>query len=260
MNEKSRIDSKLKKRLVSLAEKYEVPEFICKDPSQFMHNYSAGPDQEIAAFITAQLSFGRRELFIAKLKDMFEAAGKSPFQWIKSENYKNFFSEGEKKFYRFYSHNDMKKLCETLRNILSEYGTLGKAVKARYEALKETELKVQKELLPVMALIGLFPDCACVSQNPKGACKRLHMFLRWMVRPDSPVDLGLWTWCKPEDLLIPLDVHVMKESISLGLIPEKSGATAKTCINLTRAMKEIFPGDPCRADFALFGLGVDSEK
>ena len=83
------------------------------------------------------------------------------------------------------------------------------------------------------------------------------MFLRWMVRRGSPVDLGLWTWADPADLLIPLDVHVMQEAAGLGLIPQNAAASRKTAERLTAALSEAFPGDPCRGDFALFGLGVD---
>ena len=83
------------------------------------------------------------------------------------------------------------------------------------------------------------------------------MFLRWMVRRKSPVDLGLWDWADPAKLLIPLDVHVMQEAVKLELIPEGAAASRKTAECLTAALAEVFPGDPCRGDFALFGLGVD---
>lgn len=81
-----------------------------------------------------------------------------------------------------------------------------------------------------------------------------------MVRQNSPVDLGLWNWYPQSELLIPLDVHVMQEGIRLGLLPENASATKKTDVMLTKKMSEIFPDDPARADFALFGLGVDGEN
>ena len=101
-----------------------------------------------------------------------------------------------------------------------------------------------------------FPKSKIVPKGKSSANKRIHMFLRWMVRQNSPVDLGLWSWYSPADLLIPLDVHVMQEGQKLGLISEKATASRKTAIELTEKMKEIFPGDPARADYALFGLGV----
>ena len=83
------------------------------------------------------------------------------------------------------------------------------------------------------------------------------MFLRWMVRQNSPVDLGIWNWYNPANLIIPLDVHVIQESIKLGLLPENSKGTLKTAIELTNILKQIWPDDPCKGDYALFGLGVD---
>ena len=102
-----------------------------------------------------------------------------------------------------------------------------------------------------------FPNSAIVPKGKASANKRIHMFLRWMVRQNSPVDLGLWSWYNPADLLIPLDVHVMQESIKLGLLPANATASYRTAQLLTKQMEQAFPNDPCRADFALFGLGVN---
>lgn len=88
----------------------------------------------------------------------------------------------------------------------------------------------------------------------------MNMFLRWMVRQDSPVDLGLWSWISPADLIIPLDTHVIQEAVKLGLIPENSPASMRTAQKITTALKEVWPCDPCKGDFALFGLGVDEDK
>ena len=112
------------------------------------------------------------------------------------------------------------------------------------------------EDLPLL-IAEAFPKSAIVPKGKSSANKRVHMFLRWMVRRDSPVDLGLWTWADPAELLIPLDVHVMQEAAKLGLIGQKATASRKTAEELTAALCEAFPADPCRGDYALFGLGVD---
>ncbi len=267
MSEK--LSPELKNTLCALAKKYETVTFMDDDPSQFTRRYSEPLEQEIASFITAQLSFGRRDQFIAKLNSMFDEIKTVPSEWLVSGGYKNFFPKSQKKFYRFYSYSDMNALCAALTKIISQYGTLGEAVRLSYrnkiQQLKgiesdtpEQKLIEAKKLALVTSLIGLFPGVKPVSQNPKSACKRLHMFLRWMVRRNSPVDLGLWTWASPKDLLIPLDVHVMRQSIELELIPPKSTATAKTAILLTQRMAEIWQDDPACGDFALFGLGINS--
>ena len=94
--------------------------------------------------------------------------------------------------------------------------------------------------------------------NPSngGAMKRLNMFLRWMVRK-GPVDLGIWEFMQPKDLLIPLDVHVARVSREMGLLSRKSN-DFKAVIELTNALKEISPDDPVKYDFAMFAYGVNS--
>ncbi len=205
-----------------------------------------------------------------------KTGGASFADWLTSGGYKKFFPKSQKKFYRFFSYADMAELCSRLAQIVEERGSLGAAVRARYGLANNCGnaknggatknegaaaplglATVPPELRLVAALISLFPGVKCVSQNPKGACKKLHMFLRWMVRRGSPVDLGLWDWASAADLLIPLDTHVLQESARLGLIAPNAAASAKTAIELTKKMAQVFPGDPTRADFALFGLGVD---
>lgn len=293
------LDNNLAALLRSLADKYETASFMDGDPSQFLRRYSQPRDQELAAFVVSTLSFGQREQFIAKLDAMFAAAddwargndgkpktrateivraaktedaaksackpktrGASFADWLATGGYKKFFPKSQKKFYRFFSYADMAELCGRLARIVEEHGSLGAAVRARYGLEKPCGAdgpSLPQELRLVAALISLFPGVKCVSQNPKGACKKLHMFLRWMVRRGSPVDLGLWDWASAADLLIPLDTHVLQESARLGLIAPNAAASAKTAIDLTQKMAAAFPGDPARADYALFGLGVDKE-
>ena len=145
---------------------------------------------------------------------------------------------------RFYSYDDMQIFFGELAEILREAGSLGEYFKLKKGVLHEI-------------VSSSFPKSAIVPKGRSSANKRIHMFLRWMVRQDSPVDLGLWKWADPAALLIPLDVHVMQEAVGLGLLPQGASASRKTAELLTAAMQEVFPGDPCRGDFALFGLGVD---
>ncbi len=237
----------LKKKLVALADKYEVPSFTEADPSQFLRWYKPEEgrgtvaDVEVASFIAAILAFGNRKQFIPKIRVVLETADRSlgsVTEWLKAGAYAGDFPKGAAKFYRFYSYDDMQVFFGELADVLKQYGTLGEYFKNR-------------------ELVTIFPKSSIVPKGRSSANKRIHMFLRWMVRRGSPVDLGLWEWADPASLIIPLDVHVMQEAAKLGLIPETAGATRKTAELLTAALSEAFPGDPCRGDFALFGLGVD---
>lgn len=253
--------------LVNLADKYETATFPEKDPSQFLRWYDIGDDNianvECASFIAAMLAFGNRKQFIPKIREVLETAdrwcannkgnkGDRPLdqadgvaQWCLAGAPD--FPHGEKKFYRFYSYDDMHCLFTDLANILGQAPTLGQYLFEKYSGCPALDQLISEA----------FPNTAIVPKGKNSANKRIHMFLRWMVRPNSPVDLGLWSWANSADLLIPLDVHVMEEGINLGLLPPNAKASRKTAIQLSKELEKAFPGDPARADFALFGLGVD---
>lgn len=333
-----KIVPEVKKLLCELADTYETRDFSSGDPSLILRRYRSARDTEVAAFITAMLSFGKREQFLQKVQTIFASAGKHPASWIQSGVWQNDFPRGSRKFYRFFSYDDMCDLFAALQNILAEHASFGVYVKKAYEAecavrrevyrseavpdvtagtkdidrtesrrtvfavggiksanctesehnvsaagIKLASCKLNKKsesgkpsvtgikaanrktrqtesfdassaILHVIA--GAFPQCRVVPQNAGSANKRMNMFLRWMVRTGSPVDIGLWTWFSPADLVMPLDTHVLRQAKKLRLISERSAGTEKTARELTRALKQIWPDDPCRGDFALFGLGV----
>ena len=280
-------------KLRTLADKYEVASFCDEDPSQFLrwYNPAAGrgtiADVEAASFIAAMLAFGNRKQFIPKIREILQTSDRSLgnlSKWLCAGAYKKEFPSGEKKFYRFYSYDDMQIFFGELAGILEKSGSLGeyframglRSIAARrlaknspldcfYPASQGRSLGSEQrsasagEGFPLLYEIvsSSFPKSAIVPKGRSSANKRVHMYLRWMVRQNSPVDLGLWQWANPAELLIPLDVHVMQEAAKLGLIPETASASRKTAELLTSALNEVFPGDPCRGDFALFGLGVD---
>ena len=272
--------------LQALADKYEIASFMQEDPSQFLHWYTSAqvPDIEAASFIAAMLSFGSRKQFIPKIRQILQTADNSCGTitlWLKTGAYKKDFPTGMQKFYRFYSYDDFHVFFGELAEILNKAQSLGDFLREQFvrqmkEAAPSANVRASKVSAPaekglaakhpaispndliMNCFVQSFPNSAIVPKGKNSANKRIHMFLRWMVRRNSPVDLGLWTWFNPADLLIPLDVHVMQEAVKLGLLPENSTASRKTAILLTKKLAQIFPNDPCRADFALFGLGINS--
>ena len=271
----------LKVKLRSLADCYEVSSFCDEDPSQFLRWYQpvAGrgtvEDVEVASFIASMLAFGNRKQFIPKIRQILETSDRSlgsVTEWLKAGAFKKDFQSGPAKFYRFYSYDDMQIFFGELADILKKAGSLGEFFRTKMEEggdtggspVREGSERPRSGLkrggdFPLLHEIisQAFPKSAIVPKGRTSANKRIHMFMRWMVRRNSPVDLGFWDWANPASLLIPLDVHVMQEAAKLGLIPEGATASRKTAELLTSALAEVFPGDPCRGDFALFGLGVD---
>lgn len=250
------MDTKTKKLLRSLADKYEVAEFVNGDPSCILKRYKSVRDTEVASFVMALLSFGQREQFLKKADYIFELCAGHPADWFKSGAWQKDFPSGEKKFYRFYSYDDMRKVFGKMQEILETHKTFGDAVRKAYETAVASASSSD-----LACVIGeMFAGCAIVPQTKTSANKRVNMFLRWMVRQNSPVDLGLWKWFSPSDLIIPLDTHVLQVAKSLALLPPKATGSAKTATALTDALREVFPDDPVRGDFALFGVGVDDSE
>ncbi len=262
-----KISDELKIKLRTLADRYEVASFTEADPSQFLKWYKpeegrgTTADVEVASFIAAMLAFGSRKQFIPKIRQILETSDRSlgsVSEWLRAGAYKKDFPHGEAKFYRFYSYDDMQVFFGELAEVLNTAGSLGEYVRSAVVDAKNTVVEPVETTADISTLISAaFPNSAIVPKGRSSANKRIHMFLRWMVRRDSPVDLGLWEWADPALLIIPLDVHVMQEAEKLGLIPEGAAASRKTAECLTAALADVFPGDPCRGDFALFGLGVD---
>lgn len=248
------MDLALKRLLVKLADEYETASFLDGDPSQFMHRVEGDANREATAFVASSLSFGARSQFLPKVQWLIDRADGDIDRWIRSGAFeKDVPPDGSRCFYRFFTFETMNAFLRAYRDLMKSFGTLGGYVRAECggDALKA-----------VQAICGYFSSrglSVVVPKDAKSACKRVCMFLRWMVRDGSPVDIGLWSgFIDKSTLVIPLDTHVVQEACRLGLLasPCASMCAAK---RLTAALAEAFPGDPCRGDFALFGYGVSKD-
>lgn len=235
----------MKNRLNDLAQKYETAEFLNDDPSQFMHKFSTKKDQERAAFIAAALSYGSRKQFIPKIYQL------APLVVDGVGKISSLIPDNGDCFYRLHTNHAIVKFINVLDEIELTYGSLG-------EWMKDNEIHTGLDAVKLITSYFAEHDASeLIPKNANSACKRVCMFLRWMVRDNSPVDLGLWAdMIDKRTLIIPMDTHVLQEAQKFGFIKSKTGSMA-TAIKLTQKMKEYFPDDPTKADFALFGLGVD---
>lgn len=244
--------------LEKLVEKYETKDFIKDDPIQFPHRFNNHQDIEIAAFLASLFAYGNRKTFIKKLDTLFNIMQNKPLEFVL-----NFKAEKLKGFnYRFAKDFDVIEVFRILNKLygqdkglkaLFEYGyNMDNSILTMFKTVIDYFYSnVQNEV--GMGFYHLIP-------NPKngGAMKRMNMFLRWMVRK-GPVDLGMWDFIPAAELLIPLDVHVARVSREMGLL-NRSSNDFKAVLELTQNLKKINPQDPTKFDFAMFGLGVNSEK
>lgn len=236
--------------IADLAARYETAAFLPADPSSFMHSVEGDANKEATAFLASCLSYGSRKQFFPKIQFIIDAAQGDVDSWVRSGEWRKDIPDTAKCYYRLYKFGDMHRLIAAYEEMLREYGSMKEYVRSHASTGIEA----------VSAICRYFAErdaSTVVPRNTQSACKRVCMFLRWMVRSGSPVDLGLWAdIIDRRTLIMPLDTHVLQEAARMGLISGKS-ASMSTARKLTMRMREIFPDDPLRADFALFGLGVD---
>lgn len=244
------MDEQTRQRIISLAEKYETAEFLTADPSSFMHKVKGDANQETMSFLASCLSYGARKQFFPKIQYLLDISGGEPDYWLRTGEWKSSIPDSTDCYYRLYTCHDMTTLFSACQSMLQEYGNMKNFVRQNASTGLEA----------VSALCGFFASRSAskiVPKDTKSACKRICMFLRWMVRSSSPVDLGLWAdIIDRRTLIMPLDTHVVQEAQRMGLLKSRSSSMA-TARRLTDSMLEIFPDDPLKGDFALFGLGID---
>ena len=247
----------LRHLLVGLANRYETIEFIQGDPSWFMHQVADPLDQETMAFLAMCLSYGSRKQFMPKIDQLMRLAGERPYRWIAGGGYADSIVSSDPCYYRLYTYADIHRLLTALHDLFCEYGSLGAFAS---EAVRQDMSGVSDVESVLVALATFFRRHGIKGLVPSpytSACKRPCMFLRWMVRDGSPVDLGLWSgFIDKANLYVPLDTHVLQTANQLEIARVKS-AGWKAVVDLTRQLGEAFPGDPARGDFALYGYDID---
>ena len=236
----------IKYLLIRLADQYETKDFIKDDPIRFPHEVAkrggSRRDIEISAIMSSWLAYGRRPQFCLALQTLHEMMDYKPFKYLNSQKWK-VFEDHHDTMYRLYTYHDFYTLMERLEILYSHDAFSFEDKLSKYH--------------PISYLIACFHNIKGFPKSNFSACKRINMLLRWMARKGSPVDLGLWN-IKPSKLIIPVDTHVHRMALDLGLTKRRQ-ADMKTALEITDAMGEIWPKDPAKGDFALFGYGVNNK-
>lgn len=244
--------------LHKMAERYNAHDFIENDPICIPHAFTKKADIEIAAFLAATLAWGQRKIIISKCKQLMELMDNSPLDFILNHG------EKEKKFllnfkHRTYNSEDLMYFLLFFKQHYSVNESLESAfIPENFNG------EVESSLNHFYHYFFSFShpkrtEKHIASPEKKSACKRLNMFLRWMVRFDQHgVDFGLWKKIRPSNLICPIDVHVNNVARYLGLITRKQ-TDWNTALELTQALRKFDPEDPVRLDFALFGYGIENK-
>jgi uncharacterized protein (TIGR02757 family) len=246
------MDNATKTMLIRYAEQYETAEFLDGDPSWFMHQVTGHENQEAMALLASCLSYGSRRQFMPKIQWLLNCSGGDVDGWVRTGRFERDLPNGDNHcFYRLYTCHQMNVFLRAYQQLLTEYGSLGTYISERTNMGNGA-------IEAICNYFSLRDISVIIPKDTQSACKRVCMFLRWMVRSNSPVDLGLWAdYIDRRTLIMPLDTHVLSQSVRLGLLRSKT-ATMTTARRLTDVLSEVFPDDPLKGDFALFGYGVDA--
>jgi uncharacterized protein (TIGR02757 family) len=237
------------------------------DPLLIVDRFRTHPfETEIVAFLVSCFSYGSRKVFVPLMRKRIYAIsnGLRPFLALKKASDTQLTIWAKDFKYRFHNSAHYGGLLKFVRNITLQYGTLGNYFCSKWEPRDPDPLlkmldRVSEDFLnsprldsPYGTMRYLKGSKFLIPAPSNGStCKRMLMFLRWMIRKDTP-DFGLWQWVKPKDLIIPVDVHLLRTAKKFGLTSTNAHANIDTAIQITKALKLLDPKDPVKYDYALY--------
>ena len=250
------LSMEIKNILDEHVERINCKDFIKDDPVQFPHRFSKLQDIEITAFTTATIAWGKRSMILRDADRMLSLMNNSPYEFVMN---KGFETLGNANVHRTFFQPDLAYMLRGFNAIYSKYDSINDMVK---------ELGIGNDSAPAWRVCEELRDIAFEANNKQynsqcfpsnfnnSALKRINLAIKWLVRNDGIVDLGVWDCIKPSQLYIPLDVHVGNTARKLNLLSRKSN-DRKTVVELTEILKSFNPDDPVIYDYALFGIGVN---
>jgi len=248
---------KLKQKRIILENLYEENNrrrYVHPDPLEFLYNYNEIRDREIAGLIASSLSYGKVAQILKSVSIVLDKMGESPFFFLKNVSYKELSEHFSGFKHRFATGENLAVFLFGLKKTIEQYGSLN-------ECFIKGFSKTDNSIIP--AMIFFAEQITKTKKSPghlvplpqKGsACKRMNLFLRWMVREDS-VDPGGWTGIPISHLIIPLDTHMHKMGFLLGFTKRRQ-ANMTTAVEITEGFRKIAPHDPVKYDFSLTRLGI----
>ncbi len=245
----------LKSFLNEKVEQYNTPEFIDSDPILIPHLFTQKEDIEISGFLTATIAWGKRAMIIKNAHKMMALLGNSPYDFILNHNDQQL--ESLSGFvHRTFNSIDFTHFVKALQHIYTTHNGL-ESVFNKYA----TQESLQPAIHELKKIFFEIPHPSRTTKHisdplKNSACKKINMWLRWLIRDDSTgVDFGLWKNISPSALSCPLDVHSGNVARKLGLLNRKQN-DAKALLELDTSLRLLDKHDPVKYDFALFGLGV----
>lgn len=260
MSELYRIDKEIIELLESESKRINHPDFIKEDPIQFPRKFRKIQDIEIISFLSAILAWGNRKMICRDIDRLLKLMDNDPYLYLLDEGYEEL--NPSLNIHRTFFARDLQYFMRGLREIYRNHASLDEfALKNKIGSKEEPAWEFVKILQNELSKQNNGATCSrCLPVNlDQTALKRINMALRWLVRDDGIVDMGIWKSIPKNKLFIPLDVHVGNVSRELGLLERKAN-DKKSVLQLTELLRQLNPEDPVVYDFALFGIGVEGRN
>jgi len=240
--------------------KYNTPIFIENDPISIPHQFSQIQDIEISGFFAATLAWGLRKTIIKKCMELMDFMSNSPYDFILNHSEADLKSMRSFK-HRTYNYTDLLYFIHFFKNYYTTHESLEEVFIPNSHNSKSVKSGIDNFYNQFISDENM-PERTrkhVASPSKKSACKRINMYLRWMVRNDgNGVDFGIWKRIKTHQLICPCDVHVEKVARKLNLVSRRQ-VDWMMADELTQNLKKFDPDDPVKYDIALFGMGLNNE-
>ena len=246
----------LKEKLDAAYLEYNQRKYIDPDPLLFLYDYPEKKDIEIAGFIAACFAYGKVNQIMKTVGHILGTINPSPFEYLMTRTKKDIAEDFKGFCYRFADESHLTDLLWGIRNVLRLFSSLENCLCEKWSYKDDT-------LIPGLTFLydqiqkNQAPGHLMADPGKKSACKRSHLFLRWMVRNDA-VDPGIWETPSPCQLIIPLDTHMYRTGILLGFTERKT-QDIKTALEITQGFRKILREDPVKYDFCLTRFGIRKE-
>lgn len=247
--------SNLKEFLDSEARRINTLNFIVNDPVQFPRRFSMLQDIELVSILCATIAWGNRKMICNNCQKMLSLMDNQPYDFVMDQAYEHL---PDINIHRTFFAKNLRYMLRGFHHIFKQYGSLHSMAQHFDVGNSDAPAWRLVELMQAefAAANGGATDSRCLPTGLQTtALKRINMALRWLVRNDGIVDLGVWNVIKPSQLFIPLDVHVGNTARALGMIQRRAN-DRRTTIELTEILRKMRPSDPVIYDYALFGIGI----
>ncbi len=249
-----------KKSLESLYHRLNRRRFVHPDPLEFLYDYRPIKDREIVGLVASSLAYGTVKRILTSVSHVLKIMGPSPAAFLRAATLESLLKDFNGFIHRFATGEDLSMMLMGAKRVIAEYGSLCNCLTSGLRTEDQTLVPALNRFAREIAAwdADKSPGHLIPLPDRGSACKRLNLFLRWMVRRDG-VDPGGWDTVPVSKLIVPLDTHMFKVGHAFGMTSRKR-PDMRTALEVTEGFRRIEPDDPVKYDFSLTRLGIRKDQ